>query len=149
MLSVPLASAKEIHTDPVTFTFLFRLCLIHRNTRFPTDFVYQFHTEDTIYYKTEIATNLDKVRNKKALHSKQYGDIRALITDLQETILQTVAKRLSALSTLLYDASSTIAEIDVISSWAEICTECGFVKPHIVDEPVVHVTVAQRGGGER
>ena len=144
MLSVPLASAEAIHTDLTTFAFLLLLHVTHRNARFPADFAYQFHTEDTIYYKTEIATNLDKVRKRKAPHSQQYGDIRAIITDLQETILQTVARKLASLSTLLYDAASTIAEIDVISSWADISTECGFVRPRIVDEPVIHVTVVLR-----
>lgn len=149
MLSVPLASAEAIHTDLTTFAFLFLFHVTHRNARFPADFAYQFHTEDTIYYKTEIATNLDNVPNRNMPHSKQYGDIRAIITDLQETILQTVARKLSSLSTLLYDASSTIAEIDVISSWADICTECGFVRPRIVDEPVIHVTVVPHRGRQQ
>ena len=34
----------------------------NRNPRFPSDFSYQFHTEDTVYYKTEIAEALDSVQ---------------------------------------------------------------------------------------
>ena len=32
------------------------------NEQFPSDFRYQFHTEDRVYYKTELAFTLDEVR---------------------------------------------------------------------------------------
>ena len=93
--------------------------------------MYQFHTEDTLYYKTEIASNLDR----------DYGDIHAIIADIQDSILHTLAKKLASLSTALCDVAGTAAEIDVLSSWAAICTDCGFVRPTLSDDPVICVTV--------
>ena len=63
--------------------------------------MYQFHTEDTLYYKTEIASNLDR----------DYGDIHAIIADIQDSILHTLAKKLASLSTALCDVAGTVAEI--------------------------------------
>ena len=97
--------------------------------------MYQFHTEDTLYYKTEIASNLDR----------DYGDIHAIIADIQDSILHTLAKKLASLSTALCD----VAGIDVLSSWAAICTDCGFVRPTLSDDPVICVTVYDPPNRER
>ena len=45
-----------------TFCFVMILIsIINRHSSFPSDFQYQFHTEDCVYYKTDIAFQLDHV----------------------------------------------------------------------------------------
>ena len=131
VLSVPISTTQEIGTDPATFTSRFIPSFPCSNSRFPPDFEYQFHTEDTLYYKTDIALDLDS----------NYGDLHSIIADIQDSILSTLAKKLVSLSTMLCDVAGTVAEIDVLSSWAAICADCGFVRPTLSDEPVICVTV--------
>lgn len=47
----PSSIVCVLQVDPSTFT----------NEQFPSDFRYQFHTEDRVYYKTELAFTLDEV----------------------------------------------------------------------------------------
>ena len=48
----PSSIVCGLQVDSSTFT----------NEQFPSDFRYQFHTEDRVYYKTELAFTLDEVR---------------------------------------------------------------------------------------
>ena len=113
------------------------------NPRFPVDFIYQFHTEDSIYYKTEIASSLDSVFSfiHPFIHVQQYGDIHATINDLQSSILHTIAEKLQQLGSVLLDVSSAIAEIDVLLAWSCVSRDCNFVRPQLSDEFVIVVKV--------
>ena len=58
----PSAIVRSLHVDASSFT----------NEQFPSDFRYQFHTEDRVYYKTELAFTLDEVNplSTNSLHTE-------------------------------------------------------------------------------
>lgn len=55
-------TVEKVGTDMTSFVYECLYLYNNRNPRFPSDFSYQFHTEDTVYYKTEIAEALDSVQ---------------------------------------------------------------------------------------
>lgn len=127
----PASIVCGLRVDAASFT----------NERFPSDFRYQFHTEDRVYYKTELAARLDEVAVSLCSRAQKYGDIHASITDLQNNVLQQVAQRVASLRAVLFDVSSVLAEIDVLLGWSEVCSECGYVRPSILHDFSIHIIV--------
>lgn len=72
---------------------------------------------------------------------QQYGDIHAIVTDLQTAILGEVATRIQERTAVLLDVCSAVAEIDVLLAWSVISDECGFVRPQLAEDFVVLVKV--------
>lgn len=111
------------------------------NSTFPTDFQYQFHTEDCAFYKTTLSQSLDEVNDCCLNELQQYGDIHAIIKDLEANILHLVANQIQTVHSLLLDIASVIGEMDILLSWSSLCDDCNFIRPVITNESIIQVTV--------
>lgn len=58
LLVIPYSVILKLEIDTTTF-----VC-----PQFPSDFTYQFHTEDRVYYKTDLARSLDSVALRRHTH---------------------------------------------------------------------------------
>ena len=68
---------------------------------------------------------------------QQYGDIHAIVIDIQNTILRQIANRIHELTPILLDVSSAVAELDVLLAWSQVSQECNFVRPDLSDDYLI------------
>ena len=72
---------------------------------------------------------------------QQYGDIHAIVIDIQNTILRQIANRIHELTPILLEVSSAVAELDVLLAWSQVSQECNFVRPDLSDDYLIIVKV--------
>lgn len=82
---------------------------------------------DSCYYKHKIVKELDDT----------IGDVQSSITDRQRTLLLEVEDGLLDAEAPLQQLAAMLSRIDAFISLGVIATEMDFVRPEIVDEPVV------------
>ncbi|AET41376.1 MutS family protein MSH5 Ecym_8081 [Eremothecium cymbalariae DBVPG len=83
-----------------------------------------FRTSTTIYFKNEEVTNMDQY----------YGDIYALISDLEIEILYSLQKEVLKHKKMLIDSCMCFSELEVLSSFAHVSELHKYSKPELTEE---------------
>ena len=72
-----------------------------------------------------------------------FGDILAVITDIEGAIVRGLEERVVATEPLLLGVAARMAELDVIAAFAEVSQDGRFTRPKMVEESVILVKGAR------
>ncbi|KAL6056932.1 MutS protein 5, variant 2 [Balamuthia mandrillaris] len=93
--------------------------------------IYQFHTSQYIYFKSEAMFGLD--------HSEEFGDIWQKITDLENAIILELEEHILEFSPLLLSLANILAELDCLVSFAVAARENNWTAPDITTDSTLWI----------
>lgn len=99
----------------------------------PPDFELSYETAGELLFKSPKARELDGY----------FGDIAGVISDLESSILRQLEEKVLEYEGLLLTVGQRLAEVDVLTSFAEVSQDYRYVRPRIRDEPVLLVKGAR------
>jgi hypothetical protein len=99
----------------------------------PPDFVLAYETAGELLFKSPKAGELDAY----------FGDVAGVVGDLEASIVRQLEGKLLEYEGLLATVGQRLAELDVLASFAEVAQDYRYVRPRLVDEPVLLVKGAR------